>query len=113
MKTFDQVWEDICCKLKHGQEIETICRKVKNTIVNIEQDGITRNSERSRKGPMKIAKKDFEYVWNKIRDDGVYTLESIKDVRGRRAIICAILAQLEYVKAECEQGKVRLALKND
>ena len=114
MREFEQVWADIQNVLQDRKEVRTLCKGIRNDIVDVGADYVVLMSEKPVKGVRKerfIAKSDFEYVWNKLASSGVYTLEDISGVRGRRSIICAILALLDYVEGVCDRGKVKLKLK--
>ena len=112
MRTFEQVWIDIQRTLQDRREVRTICKGFRNEIISFTQNHIVLKSERSKKGVVrKIAKSDFEYVWNKIREGEIYTLDAVHNIIGRRAITCAIIALLDYVEGVCRQGRVHLTLK--
>ena len=112
MRTFEQVWIDIHKILQDRTEVRTICKGIRNEIVSLTQDYIILKSEISRKGVVrKIAKSDFEYVWNKMREGEIYTLDALHNIIGSRAITCAIIALLDYVEGVCRRGRVHLTLK--
>lgn len=112
MKTFEDVWHDIQTMLKTEKQVQTICQRSVNDIIEIGLDGIKLSSRRSKAGKLRlISKDDFEYAWKILSTEGVYTLHSLTKIIGRRSITCAILAKLPYVTAECARGRVSLKLK--
>ena len=111
-KDFEEVWIDIQRVLQNKDKITTICKGVSNQVIRITPEQIVLKSELSKKGIYrKLCKKDFEYVWDKLSKGSIYGLNDVRDIIGRRAIICAILALLDYVEGECINGRVHLRLK--
>ena len=111
-KDFEEVWLDIQKALRHRSKISTLCRKIDNLIVEVTPDYITLRSKLSRKGTLrKLSREDFRYVWDKLVEEGIYGLDGIRGIIGRRAIICAIMGLLSYVDAGCINGKIHLRLK--
>lgn len=111
MKSFEDVWHDIQDLLKIEQQVQTICQRSVNDIIKVGADGIRVSSRRSKAGKVRfISKDDFEYVWQILSTEGVYTLRGLAQIIGRRSITCAILAKLPNVTAKCDRGRVSLKL---
>jgi hypothetical protein len=109
MKTFEDAWRDIQAILSQRQQVETICQKSVNDIVEVDFSGIRVSSHRSRSGKVRfISKDEFKYVWDILSEKDVHTLASLQKIIGKRSITCAILAKLPYVAAKCDKGKVSL-----
>ncbi|HDH07222.1 MAG TPA: hypothetical protein ENF87_02515 [Thermoproteales archaeon] len=117
MSEFDKMWSELLHvlrrKMLRNEPVKTLCRNVKNFILEIGEDYIIVRSERSKRGlPRKILRKDFELVYYKLLEGPISTLKDIREVIGRRAIICSILALHQNVIGRCEHGKVILALRD-
>jgi hypothetical protein len=93
MKSFEEVWKDVQTVCKTRKQIETICQKSVNEIIEANSHVIKVSSHRSKKHKVRvIPKEDFEYVWEILSKEDVCTLDQITKIIGRRAITCAILA---------------------
>jgi len=116
MSEFDKIWDELLHvlrkKMLRNEPIKTLCRSVKNFILEVGENYIIVRSERSKSGtPRKILRKDFELVYCKLLESPISTLKDIREVIGRRAIICSILALHQNIIGRCEHGKVILALR--
>jgi hypothetical protein len=112
MKAFEDVWHDIQILLKSRQQVQTLCQRSVNDVIEVSIDGVRVSSRRSKVGKVRfISKSDFQYVWKILSAEGVYTLQNLTKIIGRRSITCAILARLPYVIGECDKGRVSLKLK--
>jgi len=97
--------------LLENEPIVTLCRNVKNKILEVTDSYVLLLSEKSRKKlPRKILKDDIGLAHRKLTRGEIYTLKDINEIRGRRAIECAILAPHRNVSGTCENGKVLLKL---
>lgn len=117
MSEFTDVWSRILHILEEkklkNEPVETLCKRVKNHILEVNEDYIVLQSEKSRGNiPRKILKRDFELVYNKLIQKPIFTLNDIREVVGRRSIICSVLALHESIVGRCEKGKVLLKLKD-
>jgi hypothetical protein len=113
LKSFEEVWSDIKTNLKDDKrkQVQTICKKVVNDIVEIGDLGICVISERSKSHKRRfISKEEFAYVWPLLSSQGVPTLEPLTKIIGKRAVTCAIFAKLTYVKGTCDNNHVSLTL---
>jgi len=112
VRNFEEVWFDILKVVRGREKISTICRGIKNIIVKVTPEEIIIRSELSKKGTLrKLRKEDFEYVWEKLVKQGVYGLDDVRGIIGKRAIVCAILSLLNYVEGNCVNGRVNLRLR--
>ena len=118
-KEWPDVWKDIrsvVSRIKNsGKEIRTLCRGYPNTVLEVTPSSIVVMSHRPlKKGeykPRRITEEDFQYVWSRLLEKGrIEGLNDIPKVRGRRAIICAILAMLPYINGRHEKRRLILEL---
>lgn len=116
MQNFSTIWHDVQNilrkKMVRNEPIVTLCKNVKNIILEVAENYLLLLSERSRrKTPRKILKDDLEIVYRKLlKKRSIYTLDDINEIRGRRAIACAILALHESISGKCRNGRVSLRL---
>lgn len=111
MKRFEDVWEDIQATLKTRRQIPTICRGIVNDVLEVDPNAITVRSRAFTHKERIIFRKDFEYAWKILSTGSLRSLEDLPALIGKRAITCAILAKLRYVKGECNKGKISLSLR--
>jgi len=119
-KPWDEVWEDIkrvARELRHAG-ITTLCKGNPNDILEVMDDRIivrARKPIRPETGLKRrvLKEDDFRYVWDVLVRKGlIMGLDEVPKVRGRRAVISAIMAQLPYVEGRCEKRRVVLELKD-
>jgi len=95
-KPFDDVWIDLLL-VAEATEIKTLVQKNVNLILDRKDSKITVQSVIT-KNPRNLAKEDFKFVWEKLGKSKKLRLKDIDpELRGRRSIIFALLAQLEYI----------------
>jgi len=107
---FDTVWKDILKTLAYKRRIETLCRRSRNYVIRIKPNTIIVRSLESGK-LRRIRKKDVEHVWKVLqRNKRIKSLNELSELKNKRisAIVCSILASLDYVRGECKDRKVVL-----
>ncbi|RLI42357.1 hypothetical protein DRO64_06450 [Candidatus Bathyarchaeota archaeon] len=116
MRDFSIIWYEIQNilrkKMMRNEPIVTLCKNVRNIILEVGDDYVVLLSEGSRRrAPRKIVKDDLELVYRKILEKGsIHTLNDINEIRGKRAITCAIIALHKSISGACQNGKVLLRL---
>ena len=116
-KPWREVWEEIKELVKSMRRIETLCQKVPNDVLEVAGNRIIVMSHRPKRPgiprPGVLKENDFRYAWNVLTSKRVIVgTDQIEEVRGRRSIILAILAQLPYVEGRCERRRVVIELKD-
>ena len=115
-KPWAEVWKDVLAVVERLREtgIKTLCKGNLNDILEVKADHITVMSQKPLRGrprPRLLKEEDFRYVWERLIKKGeIHTLREIPKVRGRRAVICAILSHLPYIEGYCEKRKLILKL---
>ena len=92
-KSFDKIWEKIKMTLGNKKSVETLVRKIKNDIINVENDHIKVKSQKTEK-IRKVPCSQFEHIWNKLVTDGFY-ISRDHEPYVHSQIICAIFSLLE------------------
>jgi len=116
MRNFSIIWYEIQNilrkKMMRNEPIVTLCKNVRNIILEVGDDYVLLLTERSRRrAPRKILKDDLELVYRKILEKGsIHTLNDINEIRGKRAITCAIIALHKSINGTCRKRKVLLRL---
>ncbi len=97
---FDDVWEKITHLAERDGYVETLSRGVKNSILEIGNNGIKLRSELTKKERF-IAKDEFRHFWNKLQGKGKLDLaKDIEDPKMLRlgSVIISFLARLPNVE---------------
>jgi len=116
-KPWREVWEEIRELIRSMRQIKTLCQKVPNDVLEVAGDRIVVMSHRPKRPgtprPRVLKESDFRYVWGVLANNRVIVgVDQIKEVRGRRSVILAILAQLPYVEGRCERRRVVVELRD-
>jgi len=108
IQSFEKVWQDILNIARSRKEIKTLVREKINEIVDVFDVSITVKSKETRNKRI-LPKKDFQYAWDRLRLKKIIGLQDIDpELRGRKSIIFAFLANLPYVNYEIKPLKIQL-----
>lgn len=109
---FNNVWKLVTSYGHANHTIETLDRHVVNTVVGVNEDEIVVKSEESKEGIERhIRREDFGYVWCLLSFRKTLVLRDIDpELRGRKAIIFAILAMAGIPHVSYRLGPLRLHL---
>lgn len=95
---FEKVWQDIRCVVNNGKVIYTLAQERENTIIDANDYGLL---VVTRRDPEFIEKEWIEAAWNVLVEKGRIIADDIPGTaKYRSSFIMALLAQLEYVRAE-------------
>ena len=102
-KSFEQVWRELS-EILNKKAVFTLERKVRNVILKVTEDKITRWSERAQSGEQSdISKREFRQVWEELMDQGEASTSG-----DPHRIVYAIMAELPYVEYVPQQKVIRL-----
>lgn len=96
-RSFETVWTDTLAFVRAHKKIKTLDRENENDIINSCNTSITVQSKETGV-PRDLSKDDFQYAWDRLVTKRILMLQDIDpELRGKKSIIFAFLANLPYI----------------